>query len=84
MRSLDGPWLLYDNDVDPYQMNNVIDCPNHAHLVDQFDRMLTARLKAMGDDFAPGPEIIKREGYALGPGGDIALMPSELPEPYHL
>ena len=83
VRSLDGPWLLYDNDVDPYQMNNVIDCPNHAHLVDQFDRMLTARLKAMGDDFAPGPEIIKREGYALGPGGDIALMPSELPEPYH-
>jgi len=81
VRTLEGPWLLYDNQADPQQLSNLIDAPEHAAEVKQLDEALTARLEAVADDFAPGREIIAREGYALDPGGDIAIMPSELPEP---
>lgn len=50
--------------------------------MERLDARLAARLHAVGDDFAPGPEIVRREGYALWPNGEIAIMPSELPEPY--
>ena len=29
MRSLEGPWLLYDNEADPYQQNNVLGEPQY-------------------------------------------------------
>ena len=32
VRNTDGPWLMYDNDVDPYKMNNLINKPEHADL----------------------------------------------------
>ena len=82
VRSLEGPWLLYDNRADPYQLNNLVDDPAYAEQVRTLDGKLSARLEALGDDFASGDEIVRREGYPLGPGGDIALEPSELPEPY--
>ena len=30
VRDLAGPWLLYDNDTDPYQLNNLVDQPDYA------------------------------------------------------
>ena len=30
VRDLSGPWLLFDNDADPYQQNNLINNPAHA------------------------------------------------------
>ena len=82
VRTLEGPWLLYDNQNDPEQLRNLIDDPAHAATVQELDEALTARLTAVGDDFASGKAIVEREGYATGPGGDMAIMPSELPEPY--
>lgn len=82
IRTLDGPWLLYDNQTDPGQLCNRVADPAMADLVATLDAELTARLEAIDDDFAPGPEIIAREGYALSPSGEIAIMPSKLPEPY--
>jgi len=82
VRTLDGPWLLYDNLRDPQQLNNLIDDPDFADVVRERDDALTRRMQAIGDDFATGPEIIRRERYAVGPGGDIALEQGELPEPY--
>ena len=82
VRTLKGPWLLYDNQADPLQLRNLIEDPEHADVVRERDEALTRRLDVVGDDFASGPEIVRREGYALGPGGDIALVPGELPEPY--
>jgi len=82
VRSLAGPWLLYDNIDDPSQLHNLIDDPAHAARGAQLDARLTARLHAVGDDFADGREILRRENVVLAPWGDIAILPSQLPAPY--
>jgi arylsulfatase A-like enzyme len=82
VRTLDGPWLLYDNRIDPWQLHNRVDALERAGQVAELDRRLTARLRALGDDFAPGPQIVQREAYRTCPDGDIAITPSELPDPY--
>ena len=82
VRALEGPWLLYDNERDPLQLTNLVDNPEYADVVKEREAALTRRLQVVGDDFAPGSEIIQREGYALGPGGDIACEQGRLPEPY--
>ncbi len=82
VRSLAGPWLLYDTERDPAQLTNLVTDPAHADKVRELDDALTRRLAEVGDDFAAGPEIIEREGYALDANGEIAIMGSELPEPY--
>lgn len=82
VRTLAGPWLLYDNVDDPAQLRNLIDDPAHAARVAELDARLTARLREVGDDFADGREILRREKVELAPWGDIAIMPSQLPEPY--
>jgi arylsulfatase A-like enzyme len=63
VRSLKGPWLLYDHRVDPYQMQNLCGRGEFKELQGRLDRALDARLKALNDDFLPGREYIKRFGY---------------------
>jgi len=65
--------LLYDHQEDPLQRMNLVESPAHAGLVSSLDRRLTDRLRAVGDEFLPGPDIIRREGYALNERGDIAI-----------
>ncbi len=82
VRTLAGPWLLYDNQQDPAQLHNLVEHPEFAARVADYDQRLTARLQAVGDEFLPGPEIIRRQRLPLNAGGDIAIPPSTLPEPY--
>ena len=79
VRSLAGPWLLYDNGNDPWQQRNLVDVPAHAARVAELDARLAARLREVGDDFADGREILRREQYPLTPAGDIAILPSHRP-----
>lgn len=82
VRSLDGPWLLYDNEADPMQMCNLIDDPKHMDRVKQLDARLTQRLESVQDSFLPGAKILQQEGYVCGAGGEILITPSKLPAPY--
>ncbi len=82
VRSLDGPWLLYDNQADPAQLHNLIDDPDYATSVSELDARLSARLQAIDDDFAPGAEIIRRERIPLDARGDVLTNFATLPEPY--
>jgi len=82
VRSIRGPWLLYDNHVDPYQKNNVISNASYAKLLSSLDRSLDARLKQLGDSFLPAAEYLKRDslthyrevnvkvGHTRSPWGD--------------
>ena len=63
LRTLDGPWMLFDNHADPYQQTNLIDSPQHAALRAQLDARLSAKLQSAGDDFVPGKRLIARWGY---------------------
>ena len=65
MRSLDGPWLLYDNRQDPYQLDNLVARADAQDLVAEFDELLQERLDARGDEFLPGLEYCQRWGYPL-------------------
>jgi hypothetical protein len=53
--SCHGPWLLYDNQADPYQKQNLVGKGRYRDLQARLERMLDKKLKAAGDDFLPVP-----------------------------
>ena len=62
VRSIRGPWLLYDNRSDPYQMHNLIGKPEARQLQARLDRELDAELKKRKDEFLPAAEYVRRAG----------------------
>lgn len=71
VRDSDGPWLMYDNDADPYQLKNLINDPGHAALQKKLDEKLEARLKQTGDKLLPKEHYIKAWGYKVTGRGNI-------------
>jgi arylsulfatase A-like enzyme len=57
VRTIDEPWLLYDNDQDPYQLSNLIGQPEYAELQARLDAQMLAHMQQIGDEFLP------REAY---------------------
>lgn len=72
VRTLDGPWLLYDNAVDPYQRSNRVQDPAWADLLRDLDARLHQRLRAINDPFAAGEYYLKRWNYTVGENGAAA------------
>jgi arylsulfatase A-like enzyme len=70
-RTLEGPWLLFDDEQDPYQMQNLVNDPAHTALVHELDEWLQRRLDAIGDEFLPGLEYIRRWGYPVDETGTV-------------
>jgi arylsulfatase A-like enzyme len=60
VRSIHGPWLLYDNQADPYQKQNLVGKGRYRDLQARLERMLDKKLKAAGDDFLPGARYVER------------------------
>ncbi|HEV1286636.1 MAG TPA: hypothetical protein VNU44_15050, partial [Bryobacteraceae bacterium] len=60
VRSIKGPWLLYDNERDPYQMHNL--CEKDKELRSRMDRALDVVLRKRKDEFLPAAEYVKRAG----------------------
>jgi len=75
VRTLDGPWLLYDNDEDPYQLNNLAGRAEHASLQARLDALLNERLEATGDEFRPGAEYVAKWGYPTDRFGTVPYTP---------
>jgi arylsulfatase A-like enzyme len=71
VRALDGPWYLYDNEADPWQMHNLADDPSHAELRAELDPRLQARLDRIGDPFLPGEAYVRKWGYSVGENGAV-------------
>ena len=69
VRDLNGPWLLFDNETDVYQMNNLAGKPEHAKLQAELDALLTQKLKDRHDEFKPGPDYIAQWGYKVDTNG---------------
>ncbi|MDE2723735.1 MAG: sulfatase, partial [Gemmatimonadota bacterium] len=67
----DGPWLLYDNDADPFQLNNLVDDPECADLRNELDAYLQRRLDEGGDEFLPGADYIRQWGYTVNESGTV-------------
>ena len=71
VRDLHGPWLLFDNEADPYQMTNLVDDPKFAETRGNHDAMLDAMLRANGDEFLPAGKYIEKWGYKTDKTGTI-------------
>lgn len=71
VRDLNGPWLLYDNKQDPYQLNNLCNKPEHSELQEELENILSQKLKQTNDEFLPGSEYIKKWGYVVDKSGTV-------------
>jgi arylsulfatase A-like enzyme len=71
VRGLNGPWLLYDNKQDPYQLDNLCNKPEHSKLQEQLENLLSQKLKKTNDEFLAGPEYIKKWGYVVDKSGTV-------------
>lgn len=74
-RRLDGPWLLYDNHEDPYQMNNLIGRPGHASLQQSMDDLLHRLMKERNDELLPARTYLDRYGYEVDEMGAVPYNP---------
>lgn len=75
VRGLDGPWLLFDNEADPYQRENLCGRPEHAELEAGLEQRLKRTLSAIGDEFLPGGEYVRRWGYQTDKDGTAPYAP---------
>ena len=75
VRNLAGPWLLFDDQADPFQMHNLVAEPAHAALKQELDAKLQAELKKIGDDFQPRKFYLDKWGYKIAPHGSISYAP---------
>ncbi len=67
----DGPWLLYDNRTDPYQMKNLVGMAVHAGLQKKLESMLQSGLRQTGDEFRTKQYYLKEWGYKVDRGGAV-------------
>ena len=70
-RDLKGPWLLYDNEKDPCQQNNLCNKPEYAKVQKKLEEILTRKLKETNDEFLPGQDYIKKWGYKVNENGSV-------------
>jgi arylsulfatase A-like enzyme len=75
VRDLNGPWLLYDNEADPYQLTNLVGKPAYASLQSGLDHLLQQKLAAQRDEFRPGPDYITQWGYKVDADETVRYEP---------
>ncbi|MET7257701.1 sulfatase family protein [Dyadobacter jiangsuensis] len=63
VRDLKGPWLLYDNAKDPYQLKNLIGTPAYAHVQAKLEKALRAKLADAKDQFLTADEYMRQWKY---------------------
>ena len=62
VRTQQGPWLLYDNVEDPYQLHNLCSNPAYARIQARLEVELETWLTSLEDRFLPGSVYLKRDG----------------------
>jgi arylsulfatase A-like enzyme len=64
IRSIHGPWLLYDNLKDPHQMHNLCGSPDPdvTKIQSGLEQEISFWLKRLDDQFLPGAEYLKQAG----------------------
>jgi arylsulfatase A-like enzyme len=75
VRDLTGPWLLFDDQKDPGQMNNLVATPGSADLQMKLDAILNRKLLEAHDQFLPAQEYIGKRGYTVDKEGTVPFEP---------
>jgi arylsulfatase A-like enzyme len=71
VRDLKGPWLLFDNKTDPYQLKNLVGTPRSAKLQTELEATLQRKLQSAHDAFLPAADYIRQWNYAVDSTGTI-------------
>jgi hypothetical protein len=75
VRDLKGPWLLYDNQTDPCQTNNLANLAKYAKLQGKLDATLARKLKERHDAFLPGDAYLQQWGYQVDANSRTSVRP---------
>jgi arylsulfatase A-like enzyme len=75
VRDLNGPWLFFDNEKDPFQLDNLVGKPEHAKQQEILDRELKLKLAQANDRFLPGADYIAKWGYKVNATGTMPYTP---------
>lgn len=75
VRDLAGPWLLYDNDNDPYQDDNLANRPQAAPEQARLDDLLRHRLNAAHDEFLQAERYVQQWRYPVDNTGTLPTKP---------
>jgi arylsulfatase A-like enzyme len=70
-RTIDRPWLLYDNREDPFQLHNRIDDPACGALIETLEAQMQALMARIGDRFEPKEAYYERFGIELDHRGKV-------------
>ncbi|MEO6916202.1 MAG: sulfatase [Chitinophagaceae bacterium] len=65
VRDLHGPWLLFDNISDPFQMDNLINQRTFKKVQKSLQKKLAKLLAERKDDFKPGMDYVKKWHYVV-------------------
>jgi len=72
VRTIEGPWLLYDNLVDPYQLNNLIDDAHMKEIREELEAMLVEHMKRIGDEILPNEAYYEKFNLEVDHRGKIS------------
>jgi arylsulfatase A-like enzyme len=78
VRDLKGPWLLFDNEADPYQINNLVGNPQYSDLQVLLEKDLQQHLTARNDTFLIGDRYIEQWNYTVNESGTVPYT-NEIP-----
>ena len=65
VRGLKSPWLLYDNETDPYQLENLCNRSEMRAVQTHLEEVLSDLLEKQNDEFATGRELLDQWGYEM-------------------
>ncbi len=71
VRTIEGPWILYDNRTDPYQQTNLIDRPEMKEIQDKLEAMLVAHMEKNGDEILPNEAYYEKFNLDVDQRGKI-------------
>ncbi len=71
VKDLKGPWLLFDNLKDPFQLKNLVNESASKQLQAGLEKQLAVILKQTADEFLPGKEYIKMWNYVTDQTGTV-------------
>ena len=71
VKMLNGPTRLFDNEMDPLQMNNLVNNSKYSELQEKLEGKLQEELKKIGDDFKPRQYYLDKWNYKVNKGGEI-------------
>lgn len=62
-KDLNGPWLLFDNKQDPYQLTNLVNQPGYSDIQKELEEELSRLLKKTGDEFREADYYMQKWNY---------------------